>query len=150
MKGDYMRSNEDLKWISDQRLEVLYICADLCEAIEIVNNKFFGLERVPEDLRYLLSSVSGCAFSLWRAVPLVNTSNASGSNLPLLKEYLRKVIEHNAITYNDDVIHNNWTCGYYLGNVRLRLNNIRNIKITGDNVDNEIALRSVYKNLKSD
>jgi hypothetical protein len=69
----------------------------------------------------------GVAFSLWRAVFLlvdIEGPRAAGSAGRDAKEFLAKVIETNAIGFGDDRTRSAWSSGYYLNNVRLRLDKL--------------------------
>jgi hypothetical protein len=75
------------------------------------------------DLHFML----GAAFSLWRAVFLVqyrgdfDKPRTNSQILDDAKSFLRKVIETNAIAFGDDLERHGWTCGYYLNNARERI-----------------------------
>ncbi|MGH7889692.1 MAG: hypothetical protein ACRENF_03995, partial [Thermodesulfobacteriota bacterium] len=65
----------------------------------------------------------GATFSLWRAVFLVNVEQRGWGDIFLAGEqFLRKIIETNAIGFSDEFsLHNRtWVVGFYLNNARFR------------------------------
>lgn len=80
-------------------------------------------EPASEDLRKW-NLFLGVAFSLWRAVFLVEPSDIerqTGKLAKDAKDFLETVINTNSITFTDDRLRRAWSSGYYLNNARLRL-----------------------------
>jgi hypothetical protein len=72
----------------------------------------------------------GAAFSLWRAVFLVDkdrTQRPLKDTEKAAANFLGRVVETNAITFADDhhAERKDWTVGYYLNNARFRLERLR-------------------------
>lgn len=79
-------------------------------------------EASPELRQWLL--YVGAVFSLWRAVFLVGESDVERRTSELhgkAAEFLKRVIDTNAVTFGDDLFHKTWAAGYYLNNARHRV-----------------------------
>jgi hypothetical protein len=63
----------------------------------------------------------GVAFSLWRAVFLVNEARSTSNVQTTARQFLQLVIEDNAITYLNDKQKRVWSSGYYLNNALFRI-----------------------------
>jgi len=73
------------------------------------------------DHAVLLHLLTGVAFSLWRAVFLAERDRDATEVARKAKMMLKRVIETNAISFNDDLLNKSWTAGYYLNNALWRL-----------------------------
>ena len=107
---------DHLKWSIDKRADVQRTLLALytyvrCRPAENVK---------PIDID-LLDDLIGAAFSLWRAVFLVDTLREDTTVHDSQEQFLAKVISDNSITFADDKINRHWTVGYYLENAKLRL-----------------------------
>ncbi|SRR5258707_932788 len=73
------------------------------------------------------SLLVGTAFSLWRAVFLVERVDEWDGVLANAETFLEKFIRHNAIGYMDDWNNRKWSFPYYVDNARYRLNEVTTI-----------------------
>jgi hypothetical protein len=74
----------------------------------------------------------GATFSLWRAVFLIDPTDSDRETFGTAEKghsFLRRVIDTNNIGFGDDWANRDWSSGYYMNNVRLRLNDLCSPKI---------------------
>ena len=107
----------ELKQMSSNRKSVLDIATDLAILIDEHKDKISESELD----RFISMALVGITFSLWRAVPLVHTSQKPSNIVESSSQYLDRIIRHNAITYGDDDQKRFWSFGYYMGNARYRI-----------------------------
>jgi hypothetical protein len=62
----------------------------------------------------------GSAFSLWRAIFLIETDRTWLELSESMEKFLYRVVTDNTITYLDDKKSNAWTVGYYIGSAQMR------------------------------
>jgi hypothetical protein len=106
----------DLDWLVEARNKIQALMLDI-----------YKIELPIEGQKGQLHLLIGAAFSLWRAVFLVDTSNRKRESNELhkdAKDFLRKVIETNSILFGDDIKFRNWSSGYYVNNARYRLGEV--------------------------
>lgn len=66
-----------------------------------------------------LNRLAGVGFSLWRAVFQAGIQIGRSDNMKSSRQFLDQIIRDNAAVYKTEM--NAWSCGYYLGNARLRI-----------------------------
>jgi len=106
-----MAPDTDLRWLVDRRNTIQSLLLRL-------------LEIKPQPTRGEWQFLVGAAFSLWRAVFLVHEEDVDGGDNIVeetTEKLLRRVIETNAIGFNDDRTLHAWSGGYYVNNAFLRL-----------------------------
>jgi len=91
----------------------------LFELYKFIRDKSPNLEETPHQQAFEL--IVGAAFSLWRAIFLIEADRSWPSMSSRLEGFLHKVVTDNAITFQDDKANSAWTVGYYLGSANMRL-----------------------------
>ena len=107
---------DHLKWAIDKRADIQRTLLALYTYVR--RRPVKNIKPIDVDL---LDDIIGAAFSLWRAVFLVDTLREQTIVHNSQENFLAKVISDNSITFNDDKIDRHWTVGYYLENAKLRL-----------------------------
>jgi len=118
---------ENLAWLVDSRNKIQSLMLRL---YRLAQDPDVNEAKRPENLHDLI----GAAFSLWRAVFLANAKALNSEQDPEGKkrgprqkldkdaaDFLKRVIDTNAISFVDDLRFGSWTVGYYLNNARFRL-----------------------------
>jgi hypothetical protein len=111
-----------LPWLVEARNQIQNLMLRLYKLYEIGPVSGTRKERRAWKLRWQWAD--GAAFSLWRAVFLIDTKEATrhvGGVMESGAAFLKQVIETNAITFADDRKHKHWTAGYYINNAGFRI-----------------------------
>jgi hypothetical protein len=85
----------------------------------------FHNAKMSEQETTIFNQLLGIAFSLWRGAFLTEKERNSETILDNAEYILERLIADNAINYTQDMAARQWMSGYYLNNVRLRINRIR-------------------------
>jgi hypothetical protein len=75
--------------------------------------------------------VVGTSFSLWRAVFLVDPDDIERpivETAAIADKFLLRIITTNNVSFTDDYNNREWSGGYYMNNVRFRLERLRNTR----------------------
>jgi hypothetical protein len=105
-----------LAWAIEQRAEIQRTLLALYEFV-----RCHPASAIDTWDKYLLDSLVGAAFSLWRAAFLAETLREDAKIHESQEAFLEKLITDNSITFGDDKINRHWTVGYYLENAKYRL-----------------------------
>lgn len=110
---------EDYAWLVDARWRIQTSLLELFELVqsEARRAELEGQETTRQGFGWLL----GAAFSLWRAAFLSNAAPDWSGNLKHARGFLEKLLQDNAINYQQDKDTKAWSGGYYLNNSRFRL-----------------------------
>lgn len=133
-----------MRWLVEARNKTQSLMADLYEA--------FPCEHVSVDetLRDRLHLMLGAAFSLWRAVFLISPEDSERSFADLegdAREFLKRVIDTNAITFNDELRWRAWSGGYYLNNARQRVFDLGKKRGFEGSVPSNVVLRKAWNKI---
>ena len=111
---------EEVNWIAEARIK-----------IQKVLHRLYQLECDP---RYVTQSqfqpgkgfgrLTGAAFSLWRAAPLLWVDDDEDGEVRDRKKTLEYLVRDNAINYPQDRENREWMGGYYLNNAIVRLGSL--------------------------
>lgn len=104
---------EDLRWLVRSRSEIQALCLSLYEVRE-------GDHLEPPQ-SHVYQLLVGAAFSLWRAVFLSDEGREEPAIQKSAREFLKEVIETNAVSFGTDRAQKTWVFGYYLNNAFFRL-----------------------------
>jgi hypothetical protein len=107
----------DAEWVVERRSAIQRNICDLYVYLDYA----VKTSKVSEQERNACFLLIGVAFSLWRAVFLVDTSREWPRVLKEAKDFLEKVVRDNAINYQQDRETRAWSVGYYFNNAKYRL-----------------------------
>jgi hypothetical protein len=116
-KSQGKASAEHLAWLVSNRSKNQELCLRLYSIIEHHRTKINADDALATDTQALIAVV----FSLWRAVFLADIEDDIDSFAADYEDFLLKLIQHNAVSYNTDRDARHWTFIYYLNNARHRL-----------------------------
>lgn len=116
-------SEVDLEWLVKERSRIQLLSLRLLNILKAKKDWILASEANSDAALLMV----GAAFSLWRAIFLTHINKAKRKNYADARDFLRKVVRHNTITYPDDVKFQTWSFGYYLNNCRFRLQAIRDL-----------------------
>lgn len=119
LRGPFTMSDdpeyEHYRWVIDRRSKV-----------QMMLLRLYKLVRTPapaEDQAYrdrLIDDFIAAAFSLWRAIFLVDQARDAKSVQQAHERFLRTVISTNTVTFSDDRNTSSWSATYYLENASHR------------------------------
>jgi hypothetical protein len=104
-------------WILSRRSQIQQDLLLLCEFLTKNSKALSGDHK----LWYACDTSIGVAFSLWRAVFLVDVSQGRANALSHAEEFLVRLVRDNTITFQQDRDTREWTVGYYLNSAACRL-----------------------------
>jgi hypothetical protein len=110
----------DLGWLVNSRSENQKTSLELYEFLLAHQDQI----ATNDDYAQIALALVGIAFSLWRAV-FLGDKKTPQTPLTDAVVFLKKVIQDNAIGYQQDRNASDWTFDYYLHNARYRLYEIR-------------------------
>jgi hypothetical protein len=92
----------------------------LFELLKLVHEKD---SKIKNKLKYraIFQLLTGCAFSLWRAVFLAENAIRTIPAMEGAKMLLEKVVADNIIGYSDEKNANSWTAGFYVSHIQYRM-----------------------------
>ena len=97
---------------------------------QLRNLQLFGMfdlykqKLILKEFSLATQSLVAVGFSLWRAVFLADKNFDIGASLADAEVFLGKVLVDNAITYPQDRNARDWTFNYYIGNAKMRLEDL--------------------------
>jgi hypothetical protein len=106
-----------LQWRIDRRALVQALLFDLWSFLDRHSEFWQG----PDDFWHMMNRLVAIGFSLWRAAFLTDASGERKEIQSQTKEFIEKVLTHNAITFADDHKMSELTMLYYNNNARYRL-----------------------------
>lgn len=112
-----MAKQPDYTWLVQRRADIQLVLLDLHTLLKEQRSTIQGTE--PQRTTFLL--LVGTAFSLWRAVFLVDCERDWPEIVENAEQFLESVVRDNAINYPQDRRARAWTAAYYLNNARHRL-----------------------------
>ena len=98
-------------WLVKQRSEIQNHLLLVLKSFEVLD----------EEHSTHLQLVLGVGFSLWRSVFLANVGSGADKIAPHARDFLKKLIKDNTITYPFESETHAWTFGYYLNNALFRI-----------------------------
>ncbi len=113
-RKDETPTPEHLAWVIERRAANQQVTLRLYEI-------FHARRVIPEELHYRAQDLVAVSFSLWRAVFLADRTGVKEFKDEDAEKFLAKMLTDNAITYTQDRNTREWSCNYYLGNARHRL-----------------------------
>lgn len=117
---------EHFKWLVEQRCKTQKFLLELYQFGKTHEKKLKHKDSLSTS--YLL--LIGATFSLWRAVFLIpeqleeNSGKSWEDSFSTGMEFLKILIEDNAINYSQDKKTRKWSGGYYLNNAYFRLHKV--------------------------
>ena len=105
-----------LKWAIESRYKNQKSAVKLFQLLEKYPHRW-------KKMKYSLAArtLVGITFSLWRAAFLADKTDEKGKARAHAKEFLKRVIQDNAIGFSQDRTWNEWTFDYYTDYARLSL-----------------------------
>ena len=98
-----------MKWLVDNRIEIQKTAFNLYLLLPQVN----GSAKLQTSLIH--QDLVGAFFCLWRGVFLAHEKSSDlGEPLEHAREFLKKVIDDNSITFGDDKKFKEWTANFYV------------------------------------
>ncbi|MGH8615409.1 MAG: hypothetical protein ACREYF_26155 [Gammaproteobacteria bacterium] len=137
-----MTNQSRFTWLVERRAQIQRLIHDLYLVLDDkdLRNR---LEASPSDCS-IFGLFVGAAFSLWRAVFLIDaTRDKWPTILDGAEAFLKSLAHDNAITYDRKKTCNNWTIGFFLNNARYRLHRMVDGKMP------EIENTEAFKKLKA-
>ena len=113
-----MSDLDEIRWINQNRIAVLQLTDEFSAFLQKLPT-----ENTTPIVQKATMKCVGAAFSLWRAVPLVNDLNVEDT-VGQAKSYIAKVLADNAILYGDDKRMRAWSFGYYVNNAIYRIDEV--------------------------
>ena len=110
-----MTDTRDFEWLTERRSKIQAVLVQLHSHAKVRNR------AISDPLEAVFQLLLGSAFSLWRAVFLVDQPRTKTSVHKDAITFLEFVIGDNAVNYPQDRRTQAWTFGYYLNNAFLRL-----------------------------
>ncbi len=108
-------------WQIDRRYRIHELMNELLKLIEKDHDLPERRGEKADDQWFRMQRMVDTAFSLWRSAFLTTVTNERVMVFKHMKEFLKKVVEQNAITFADDVRLCELTVKYYNANARYRL-----------------------------
>lgn len=109
---------EHFKWAIDRRGKVQQTILALYEFLES-----YQPEATKWQEEAFIDDLIAAAFSLWRAVFLLEKPRLGQSVRDAQLRFLHSILASNTITFNDDRTNSAWSATFYLQNAKHRLNN---------------------------
>jgi hypothetical protein len=106
-----------LEWAIDHRAKIQHTLLALYEYVRRAAP--FHTNPIINDL--LLDHLIAAAFSLWRAIFLIERARSEETVHHAQEKFLATVVSANAITFSDDRTNSAWSFTYYLENAKHRI-----------------------------
>jgi hypothetical protein len=108
-----------LEWQIDRRAKIQGLLFEMHAFLE--RHAEFPNDETDPDYWHAMKRMVAIAFSLWRSAFLTNGSGDRKKIYKNTKDFIYKVLTHNAITFADDHSLSELTISYYNNNARYRL-----------------------------
>jgi hypothetical protein len=79
----------------------------------------------------------------WRAAFLTNVGNNPEITFSKSKEFLKRILTHNAIGFSDDFTNRDYTVGYYIANARYRIERMTKYNSSLGDIDSVKAVINI-------
>lgn len=109
--------DSELEWQIDRRARIQNLLFDFYSFLE----RYSEFPNEDFDCRLRMGWMVDAAFSLWRSAFLTDTARDPRTVYEHTKEFLKKVLEQNAITFADDHRLRGLVVGYYNANAKYRI-----------------------------
>jgi len=142
MAEELPKFESELEWQIDRRARIQKLLFRFWDFLE--RHSEFPDER--DDHWTIMCWMVDSGFSLWRSAFLTDTVRDRRKVYDHMKEFIRKLLEHNAITFADDHRMRELSVGYYNANARYRLERIHTCDPRFLELDSVRALADLRKN----
>lgn len=112
ISAEKQQQHAHLRWLVQSRSTNQLAALQLLEVLDL---NYCAIQESPELSRRAQCLVGAC-FSLWRAAFLADKKGKADAVIEHTREFLAKIVEHNAIAYPQDYSSREWTFNYYMNN----------------------------------